>query len=1168
MSEKPGLNRRDFLRLSAYSAAGAVVGSSEQLDTQMGSSPVSVQAKREELDSRHAAAVPYVFGPLLSTADLTAANILAPGRFGQALDMRRRPPLWVEGAFNREYMDIPLTVECWVKLDSAEHESVLLAAGYAVSPYQIISSHWVLSVSETLGRLTVTLQNMNPSTLQSPRSLADGEWHFVAMTLEPDRASLYVDGRALSRVEVHPKIEAWSMDSRTNEGPQFIGGFPPDARGSSALIDEVRISRGVRQIDGIPDHPFEADAATIGLWHFDELDDAGHFVDYAPTNKPLVVKPYLPTLDEHDRREFGVSTSPFDRAITGVTWQITDITNAAVGRTAGAEEQMLNGSWDCVGVDSYGVSEDLMLADSERWVDAFTAQVPCTIQTALLDNGLIDDPMLQMNNLQCTPVADREWWLRRTFVVPENWRDQHVMLWFDGVDYGATFWLNGYRLGQHQGMFGGPDFDVSALLKYGDQENHLVVRLDPAPPNYVDTFKNSVAYGWHYVKLVTLGIWRPVHLQMRRDTALDHPFLRTVALDDDGATVELAADCWHWGATSEELTLDVQLVPKNFNGSSYTFSSPVTVEPGPNEFGFDGRLEGVRPWWPVDMGDPNLYWFECILRRGEEVVDRYRSHWGARTVEMHPNSDGPHPHLYNWQFVINGQPIWVKGTNWCLTDALLRMGRQRNERYVELARHAHVQLLRIWGGGPIENDELYDLCDEMGLMTQQEFPMLGFHRLQNLPSSHATDITHYMVKRLRNRPSLVMWAGANEISGQGRIVEVLGRRCLELDGTRPFHRTCPYGGDVHWHDVYWGERPLLDYRQVATGGLEGWSPGIGGKLPDGPIGFTEFGLSSPANHETWRRLLPPEEWEAWPPRRDAVFIHHTPTYEFTHVDKMTLYARDFLEPANLPELITGMQLSQGLGMKFLIESMRARKPQTTATYFYKLTENYPSCSWATIDYYGVPKRSHYDIREAYEPVHVMAIFDDWATHDGTLPLTIYAVNDTAAVVDAQLEAVLYDGQFNVLESETHDVSIPIDKAVVVADKSYMPSEVERPLFLRLDLVGDQGRINRNWYYFDFADKPGTLFARPQTTLMAELRRDNGTIFVVVQNTGYVPALSLELHLGEASNTYYAEESGLWLEPDERVTIILIRTDAVDGETRDLETLRLSAWNAEPVEIGV
>lgn len=83
----------------------------------------------------------------------------------------------------------------------------------------------------------------------------------------------------------------------------------------------------------------------------------------------------------------------------------------------------------------------------------------------------------------------------KTFSLPSDWQNKRIELRFEGVDYRATFWLNGYRLGQHEGMFGGPSYDVTDLIYTGGEENVLTVCLDPAPLNYEDTFKNNVAYG-------------------------------------------------------------------------------------------------------------------------------------------------------------------------------------------------------------------------------------------------------------------------------------------------------------------------------------------------------------------------------------------------------------------------------------------------------------------------------------------------------------------------------------------------------------------------------------------------------------------------------------------------------------------------------------------------
>lgn len=135
------------------------------------------------------------------------------------------------------------------------------------------------------------------------------------------------------------------------------------------------------------------------------------------------------------------------------------------------------------------------------------------------------------------------------------------------------------------------------------------------------------------------------------------PFLRTVSLTEDSADVELALDVWHWGKQSQQLEMDVSLVPKNFSGRGYHTRLRLTVQPGKNHFGLSGRLQNVRLWWPIDMGDPNLYLLAYELRQDGQPVDRYQVNWGARTIEMMPNADGPNPRRYNFQMRVNGKPF-------------------------------------------------------------------------------------------------------------------------------------------------------------------------------------------------------------------------------------------------------------------------------------------------------------------------------------------------------------------------------------------------------------------------------------------------------------------------------------------------------------------------------
>lgn len=1093
------------------------------------------------------------------------------GPFGRAFDPALRSPFGAEAADHPGYQELPITVECWVRLEQRAEANIVVACGYRQPVgWNIASNRWMILSAPETGHLRAYIEGGEPNIVASRTPIADGHWHFVCMVYENSsrrgskrkrrggfRVRLFVDGRRAADSKLDQRVAINSGERNVSEGPLMIGSYRPEMLDCSGLIADLRISSVARAPSAIPTTRLGCDEATIGLWHLDDYnDDQGVFPDASGSNNParvIVSDPAAPvSLNDWDRRLFGVSTSPFDRDMRRVDWQVDDtvalVPDGPDSRSEGADEIRLDGTWRCQEVARHGVSEELMFAD-EAWAESFPAEVPCTVQAALLDAGRIKDPMLLRNSLEIQWVAEREWWLRREFAVPGEWRGKRIRLLFDGVDYRATFWVNGRRLGQHEGMWGGPDYDVTDIVQVGSATNVLMVQLDPAPPNFPDTFKNNVAYGWHYVKLITLGIWRSVRLQARGELELREPFLKTESIGEGGVRTQLSADIWNSSAETVQAELSCALVPKNFDGHRHRLTVPVELVPGANRIGLEGELPGAHLWWPVDLGDPNLYQFQCTIVVGGEASDRYRANWGARIVEARPIQEEPRPDRYNWQMVVNGRPVWIKGANWCLPDALLRLTRKRLARFVELARHARVQCVRVWGGGPIENDVLYDLFDEMGIMVQQEFSMLGFHRLQNVPTMHATDMTHYTVRRLRNRPSLVLWAGANEIRGQGRIVEVLGRRILELDGTRPFHRSCPYGGDTHFH-IYWNQAALVNHHERAKT----------------PFAFTEFGASSPADWETWKAILPSDEWQQWSPREDAVFIDHTPTFVYNHVHLMNRFAREYLEPTTLPRLIMGMQIAQSIADKFLIEGMRARKPETTMTHVYKLTENYPAASWATIDYYGRPKIAHHGLRDVHAPVHIMAVFDSWDVKRGKLPMTIHAVNDTSEPIEATACVRLFDGGFRSIEMFEVPASLPIDRAILLRDAGFeVPRRTERPLFLVLELKAGTTIIDRNWYFFDFVKQQGSLFNRPQTRVDASLAADDETI-VTIANRGKVPALSVGFSFGPASDTWYAEESWLWLEPGEERRVILYQTEPIEGDPHPLDSFEVQAWNADPVVV--
>ena len=126
----------------------------------------------------------------------------------------------------------------------------------------------------------------------------------------------------------------------------------------------------------------------------------------------------------------------------------------------------------------------------------------------------------------------------------------------------------------------------------------------------------------------------------------------------------------------------------------------------------------VQLWWPNGYGDQQLY--NLSVYNGDQLVGS-RS-FGFRTVELAQHSYGPNVKGLSFYFVINGQPIYVKGSNWIPPDAFQeRVSDERLERLLQSAKLANMNMLRIWGGGIYERDSFYDIADRLGIMLWHDF---------------------------------------------------------------------------------------------------------------------------------------------------------------------------------------------------------------------------------------------------------------------------------------------------------------------------------------------------------------------------------------------------------------------------------------------------------------
>ena len=186
-----------------------------------------------------------------------SAPALEQGFFGKAL----RGGLVMEG--KEEYRSRPITVECRAKLENSDSYNILVACDTKLS-----GDHWELYTMTKSGTLALHQRGSGGATA-SKVNVCDGKWHYLGAVIEAKRLRLYVDG-------------AQVLDSEWKHGPDkpipgglAIGRLVEGGIGCAGVVDDVRISKGVRDLSTLPTEPAKADAQTIGLWDLDTLPDDG-----------------------------------------------------------------------------------------------------------------------------------------------------------------------------------------------------------------------------------------------------------------------------------------------------------------------------------------------------------------------------------------------------------------------------------------------------------------------------------------------------------------------------------------------------------------------------------------------------------------------------------------------------------------------------------------------------------------------------------------------------------------------------------------------------------------------------------------------------------------------------------------------------------------------------
>ena len=722
-----------------------------------------------------------------------------------------------------------------------------------------------------------------------------------------------------------------------------------------------------------------------------------------------------------------------------------------------------------------------------------SAQVPGNVEIDLQNAGIIENPEIGNNVYKLRNYETCQWWYHRKFKQPKVPVGHQVNLRFEGIDCIADIWLNNKKIGRIENMFVEYDFDVTELL---EKENELYVcihspilegrkyqrefwgvRYDALGGESVNIRKAAHAYGWDILpRLVSAGIWKDVKLEVIPPTHFKAVYWVTKSVYVEDRTASLYVD---WEFATERLNVDdlilkIKISNKNKIVFDQSFNIYSTV--------FRNRINDLKNidfWWPRGYGDANLYHAVLqILDADGNIIAENKQQIGIRTAELINTDANTREQPGEFVFKINGEKIFVKGTNWVALDALHSRDKMHIKPCVDMLVDLNCNMIRMWGGNVYEQDEFYDLCDKHGIMVWHDF-MMGctMYPQDEVFLKKIEEETAKAISRIRHHPSLVLWAGNNENdvsleweNDQPHIdpnTDIISRQLLpamvrRLDPKTPYLPSSPYISSEAFRLA--GNRIDQDFAPEQ----HLWGPRGYYKAPYYTNNIAKFvseiGYHGCPNRESLEKMFDKKFVYPWTNKKDfkwndqwqtkAVRSHPYATETIKRNDLMTNQIKCVFTkvPTDLDQFIIASQIIQAEAKKYFIEFWRMNKGERNGILWWNLRDGWPVISDAIVDYYYSKKLAYHYIKRVQTNVCVM-VGD--AKENGH-PVVI--VNDTLKEVE---------GHFSIKDADTKKVLLNKNFQVGKNGKlreGFLPKITAPKLWLIEWSVGNKKYTN---HYFAF-----------------------------------------------------------------------------------------------------
>ncbi|MBN2013149.1 hypothetical protein JW960_27710 [candidate division KSB1 bacterium] len=713
---------------------------------------------------------------------------------------------------------------------------------------------------------------------------------------------------------------------------------------------------------------------------------------------------------------------------------------------------------------------------------------------------LVPDPNYSDNQLM---ISDSyfysDFWYRTEFFVPASYDGKRVFLNFDGINWKATVYLNGAKLGRMEGAFTRGQFDVTDAL-IPDQMNALAIQIEKNDaPGFVKeqtkwspdanggelgadnpTFHASV--GWDWIPTIrgrNIGIWNDVYLTSSGPVTLTDPFVTTDLPLPDTTQADIQIEVTLRNHTTKQVMGDLQGMIGDVSFQQQIVLRPSETQVVKLSSATHAQLKLKQPelWWPNGYGRQYLYDISLkFVTDDGHVSDTISFKTGVR--EMAYNEDGGI--LKIW---INGRRFVGFGGNWGFPESNLRYRNREYDVAVRYHKDMNFTMIRNWVG-QTGDDEFYEACDRYGIMIWQDFwlanPVDGPNPVDDeLFIANARD----MIRRVRNHPSMALYCGRNEGNPPELLDNNLRETIAELHPGLHYISNSAFGV-VSGGGPYRAQPLKVYFEQRATSKLH-----------------SEMGMPNIVSYESLQKMMP--DSSLWPQERMWGVHDFCLNGAQGGSSFKEMMHTGFGDMDNANDWVNYAQWINYQGYRAMFE---AHSKHRMGLLLWISHTARPSMVWQTYDYYFEPTAAYFGCKKAAEPLHIQ-----WNPLSDSVEVVNYHSRHGDGLTAI---AELFNVDGSVRWQKTEHINAPEDSRQRCFAIEY-PKELSSVYFLRLKLEQQDKLVSENFYWRgrddgNFQAIHSLPYAKLQTDTKVTRTGNRWRLSTKLENQSSYPALMIRL----------------------------------------------------------